>query len=125
MKREIKFRGKRTDNGEWAYGYYRCIMWEIPHKTHQIINGNSFFEVDPSTVGQYTGLKDKNSKDIYEGDIIPIEVSPARIENLIVGFNSLQWCMEGVSDWFIEGSFWRTNVMEIIGNIHENPEMIE
>ena len=133
--REILFRGKRLDNGEWVEG-------DLVHSVYKV--GDTcvgkfgctlgMHQVAPSTVGQYTGLKDKNGKRIFEGDIVAqnwYDYDEPRDDS----FGKVVFCeydcsfsvMDVNKDGFMPlgrcGSYhWE---VEVIGNIHDNPELLK
>ena len=131
--REILFRGKRKDNGEWIEGYYRKkqdpfgnIQHLISYSKSPVAWGNR--DVDPETVGQYTGLTDKNGKKIFEGDILSAyldfdEDSPKELTYIQVVWNLVSWCIKekGYIDPMVKKD---CEVFEVAGNIFDNPELI-
>ena len=132
--REILFRGKRTDNGEWVYG--DLIRDCICNTTVQYIGYYLYGEVAdtenddvvsviPETVGQYTGLKDKNGKKIFEGDILDY------FDTLYIvswSDNLLTYIVTS-ADEKKEYLFYlnkaNMDCVYIVGNIHDNPELLE
>ena len=135
MNREILFRGKRTDNGEWVDGY----LCECHHKDtgkydyaiqEMFENGYIMHEVIPETVGQYTGLTDKNGRKIFEGDILGAHLDVNYPENetiaVIVWANNA-WCIQelGAEPDIIGDDELKNDGWEIIGNIYDNPELLE
>lgn len=126
MNRVIKFRGKRLDNGEWCYGYYTYC-----NDTHTIqwVNEDGapwWADVDPATVGQYTGLSDCNGKELYEGDVIAIRVNPCEVKwNDSISAFCVRFYFEKqvgirtIGTWLSEEP---TSI--ILGNIHDNPELL-
>ena len=145
------FRGKRLDNSEWAYGdLINCSSG----KKYIFPTGNyaneenkvgfegclklNTFEIDPGTIGQYTGLKGKSGKEIYEGDILKYTFdlpgsSYATENGLKIRIDKVFWSDFRVS--FALGNEMRNhdlfryvrngNRVEIIGNIHDNPKLLE
>lgn len=124
--REILFRGKRLNNGEWVYGSYWYSHRSNTYQHFVFDDGNVWVGVDPDTVGQFTGLTDKNGVKIFEGDIIEYT--------------------DGCNDWlgavkyacddaqfvvrFIGGDVESFDNLysgdcEVIGNIYDNPELFD
>jgi len=124
--REYKFRGKRIDNGEWVYGYvYKDAL--IGCNILQTKPCLAAIMVDPSTAGQYTGLKDKNGREIYEGDIVLATLKFFNINNekcKVIFHNGSFGVQYGFStDYFKTFSAW--DEVEVIDNIYDNPELLE
>ena len=167
MERDILFRGKRG-NGKWVYGSLVmsgdfCPAIYYPKESEGLVKQFDWCYVHYDTIGQYTGLKDKNGKEIFEGDIIRV----SEYENILTGeFNDapdrfdqftldeikgdlrqsytspVEWeegtfCISTKSDWLhhndmflavLFGDMKRSNPIfdfEVIGNIHDNPDLIK
>ena len=153
--REILFRGKRVDDGEWFEGYYAKVNNYLTEKEEHIIlpldttlyppsilyshTDISHYEVvDPKTVGQFTSLIDKNGNKVFEGDILAYRLEDSENETIdgVVKYGEFNCsCCDGVYGWYIEGGNIRALDMRkcyddderlyVIGNIHDNPELLE
>lgn len=127
--RTIKFRGKDKKTGEWFYG--NLYDKDTSGRTHICTTKKGCLDIDPDTVGQYTGLKDKNGKEIWEGDIIGC--SNPNIKHLIF-YNEKKGRFMAALNGDIENDFlgvcglddnrWNSK-KEVIGNIHDNPELLK
>lgn len=145
--REILFRGKRIDNGEWVEGAYYAepytdkvfvIRWNSTG-----MGFNEFIEVAKDTVGQFTGLKDKNGKYIFEGDIVHYLYEPGKgywnADQLsVIDFRGTGFHMNGIMGtnkyacmrgWLISIPYNQDAEnkpeFEVVGNIHDNSELLK
>ena len=141
---EILFRGKRTINGDWVYGYFvhgnerkslRDSIFVYDSETQSFND----YEINPSTLGQYTGLTDKNGKSIFDGDILHISKISDGLGgyyqppldypvNVVVKWDLCAWMWETLCEDKRYISFpdaWCHYECEVIGNITDNPELIE
>ncbi len=145
--REIKFRGKRNDIG-WKYGYLTCIenktigSWEQKPAIRPFDELFITYGVDPETVGEYTGLKDKKGVEVYEGDILFASLNNGKYEVKFGLYacehndtddripSDMGFYIERFNDKYHnrtdsqEGMGESSKYLEIIGNIYENPELL-
>lgn len=134
--REILFRGKRTDNCEWAYGaptkdnHGEMVMVESTFECEEYnCRGANCLYVDENTVGQYTGLTDKNGKRIFEGDILRLAYHPE--EDVIIEWHDGRFNFRKRNhpkDYGYERLCCvqiAVSHLRVIGNIYDNPDLLE
>ena len=127
MTREIKFRGRMKRTKQWMYGDLvhvqdqPCIQVDVSTDEKKTVRMN----VDPDSVCQFTGLHDKNGKEIYEGDIVRTLVSRLnatknkKYRNFVIRYDAPHF-------WNgYDSILMRPMYMEVIGNIHDNPELLK
>ena len=145
LMRDILFRGKRIDNGEWVEGDFIAPYFISPCQNSELyinetyVNGKSvdgivwcqgsFYRIAPPTVGQYTGLKDKNGKRIWEGDIIKWDYAYNEGKSYQVIYDVGGACFSASREHNGDNTstiFYNDEqYAEVIGNIHDNQELLE
>lgn len=141
MEDRYLFKAKRIDNGEWVEGYYvkGLDVFTNCEEIHIIFEPNTMFyssgetdgwyKVDPSTICQCTGLKDKNGKLIWENDIVK-EITTINFDSdkAKVSWIESEWMLEWKTNCFYrkDMKFWTSEkIIEVIGNIFDNPELLQ
>ena len=129
MNDRYLYRAKRKDNGEWISGYLYGI-WERKYILWGMINDvPDMKEVDPSTICQCTGLKDKNGKLIWENDIIEAwsqgRCAIGKIKHRIDGTWIMYPAWQNGEMWYLLPNDEGITTVEVIGNIFDNPELLE
>lgn len=135
--REILFRGKRVDNGKWVHGFYienelfdgrlEPSIIPVDEKGAALYDDDGYnieIKVNPETVGQYTGLKDLHGTRIFEADIV--KVYDVYCNETVVGV--VEFCDGSFHIYdkdFTSYDRWMYCKVEVIGNIHDNPELLE
>lgn len=141
--RPIKFRGKRKDNGEWVVGNLvqpgtvsAFIVGPMIEANEEYCNLEWWHPIDAKTVGQFCGLKDKNGKPIFEGDILRAstlssfqnQIYVCELRCLAFGFRGTSKRINGLVDYTwdtITNDSIKQVDLEVIGNLYENPELLK
>ena len=140
--REIKFRGRDAKTGQWVYGFYVHLRDSFrKRETHRIYTGladsmpdsegydfsEDYEDVDPKTVGQFTGISDISGKEVYEDDIVRYRTGEDRItrepsfEILLINYSEPHCCFQAGNIYWEN---MRSENLEVIGNSHDNPELL-
>ena len=124
MTREIKFRGKRIDTGEWVYG--SLIQWKDGVTTIITETKEDHYEssVNPDTVGQYTGLRDRKGKDVWEGDLLRTPEGDIMVAEWIDA-KIITRCVRPYNPRYKNSLTFAYPVSVVVGNIYDNPELLE
>lgn len=134
--RDIKFRAKRVDNGEWVYGSLfvdDCYDGEtecyIEYMNYKTLPYKKSVKVKPETLGQFTGPCDKNGEEIFEGDIVKRNLAYITITAIVEwDLKYLQYTLTAI-DKENKGKVWyltsNSEDYEIIGNVYDNPELLK
>ena len=131
--REILFRGKRLDNGEWVIGFITSAcdcagrLYFIEQPAQDLDDCNHSYEVDFTTIGQYTGMLDKNSTNIFEGDICNFS-NCSDIDNygvIVYDAGETEFGIDYGSTYLGLGRHYHSRDIEVIGNIYDNPELLK
>lgn len=126
--REIKFRGYDKFDKRWVYGYglHQSIFIDGSSNAYVTAGIREVFIVDKESAGQYTGCKDANGNEIYEGDILKCKLYNGEYENCVIVWDEEYACFDALnSDKSIFMSPNRWHEFEIIGNVYENKELLE
>lgn len=138
MNREIKFRGKRLENGEWVYGdlLHQKTLCRIVNYT-DVINlmrgifevNHHYYDVDESTVGQFTGHTDIENKEIYDNDIVRVTTLRGIFNIVVKWSDDAMAFMACYTDKSLSPFSWFYNLhahkLEVIGNIVDTPELLK
>ena len=131
MAREILFKAKRKDNGEWVEGYYAIAIDKRGIRQHNILVADhslgyfKWYVIDESTICQYTGLTDKNGNKIWENDIVQNEYERNGFQKLRIHYSTENTKYVLMNAYGMFTDFDKLlGQLEVIGNVFDNPELL-
>lgn len=125
MKREILFRGKRLDNGQWVEGSLigeDVIVGKIVDFEEDYFTTEFWYKVDPETVGQFTGIMDKSGEDLFEGDIY--NMGDDNIRYVVVWRNYMFIGKQVGNNSYAGLDYWESELKKV-GNIYDNKDLLK